>query len=218
MKKSTLSLLFISISALILSSCGRDSDGSSAMRDRIKSLWGDDPDALLASEGFYGPKDDDFIPLQEQDLKSQFADRAIPQPSSIPGEPGSGIPTLDKFREPLAQLASVFKTIYFNTDDHVVRKPEYFQVIDRVADYMKSHPKTVISVGGHCDERASEAYNLALGTRRSNFVRSLLVQKGIDPERIHTISYGKEHPSDYGHNASAWSKNRRVEFKLYEKN
>lgn len=218
MKTSTFTLLLISLSTFILSSCNRDADGSSAMRERMKSLWGDNPDAMLASEGFYGPRDDDFIPLQEQDLKSQFADRAIPQPTSIPGDPGSGIPTLDKFREPLAHLATIFKTVYFNTDDHVLRKPEYFQIIDRIAAYMKSHSEMVISVGGHCDERASEAYNLALGTRRSSFVRSLLVQKGIDPERIHTISYGKEHPTDHSHTAIAWSKNRRVEFKLYEKN
>ena len=82
---------------------------------------------------------------------------------------------------------------------------------------MKKNPNVYIFVSGHCDERASEAYNLALGTRRANTLRSLLVKKGVNPNHIYTISFGKEMPVDLGHTAEAWSKNRRVEFKIFQK-
>ncbi|MGE5196373.1 MAG: OmpA family protein, partial [Anaerolineae bacterium] len=89
--------------------------------------------------------------------------------------------------------------------------------IDKIASYLKEHKDTFIFVLGHCDERGPEAYNLALGSRRANTIRSLLVQKGVDLNQIHTISYGKERPIDAGHTPEAWQKNRRAEFKVYQK-
>lgn len=211
-------LLSYSITALILSSCNRNrGDNSSMSSNYNKGLWGDNPEAILANEGLYGPQDEDYIPLREEDLQNQYAELAIPQPSEIPGEPGSGIPTLDKFKEAIADLAKIFQNVYFQTDDYTLRKSEYFNIVDRITSYLKENPKVYISVAGHCDERASEAYNLSLGSKRANAIRTLLVQKGIDPNRIHTISFGKEKPADIGHSQSAWSKNRRVEFRIYEK-
>ncbi|MBI3236675.1 MAG: OmpA family protein, partial [Chlamydiales bacterium] len=86
-----------------------------------------------------------------------------------------------------------------------------------MASYLKAHPNVYLFVTGHCDERGPEAYNLALGTRRANYVRGYLVKNGVDANRIHTVSYGKEKPCDLRHNAEGWSKNRRAEFKIYEK-
>lgn len=205
---------------LLMAGCSHTSNTVSALKskwEQLKSIWGDDTEGMLASEGFYGPLEAEFIPLEEEDLQMQFAEAAVPQPKAIPGNPGSGIPSLDQFKRVFAELAQIFQNVYFNTDDYVLRKPEHLQTIDRAASYLKKHPGTYISVGGHCDERGSESYNLALGTRRSNYVRSLLVQRGVNPNQIHSISYGKEHPLDLGHNASSWTKNRRVEFKIYEK-
>ena len=209
MKKEWILILF---AGWFLAGCNSNSDHAALLRSAFEAS-----DEMLAREGFYGPKDEDYIPLYEEDLKTQFAERAIPQPYDIPGQVGSGIPTLDKFRKPLAELALIFKTVYFNTDDPILRKPEYLEVVDKIASHLKSHPKVVISVAGHCDQRASEAYNLALGTKRANHVRSCLVKKGIDPNRIHTISYGKEQPADDRSTPAAWAKNRRVEFQLFEK-
>lgn len=210
-------LLTYSITALILSSCNRNGGNCSSMKSKeTKSLWGN-PDDALASQGLYGPQDEDFIPLRDEDLQTQYAELAIPQPRDIPGEPGSGIPTLDKFRVAIADLAKVFQNVYFSSDDYMLRKGDYFKIIDTIATYLKDHQNVYVSIEGHCDERASEAYNLALGTRRANHVRTLLVQRGIDPNRIHTISYGKEKPVDFGHGQSAWSKNRRAEFRIYDK-
>lgn len=212
----------LSIIALLalLGGCSHSTSAMSAIRskwDIIKSLWGEDTDGMLASEGFYGPIDDEFIPLEEDDLEMQFAEATVPQPREIPGDPGSSIPSLDQFKRAFADLAQIFQNVYFNTDDHVLRRPEYLQVIDRIATYMKKHTHVYVSVGGHCDERASESYNLALASRRSNYIRSLLVQRGVDGSRVHSVSYGKEQPIDFGHNPAAWARNRRAEFKIYEK-
>lgn len=217
MKKIWLGIL---CSFLVLSGCTYSGGPLSALQTRwekLKKLWGDDTEGMLASEGFYGPLDDEFIPLEEDDLHTQLSESAIPQPKEIPGAPGGNIPSLGQFRKAFADLAQIFQNVYFNTDDHILRRPEYTQVIDRVATYLKKHPNVYISVGGHCDERGSEAYNLSLGTRRSNYVRTALVQRGINPNRIHSISHGKEQPVDKGHNPSAWARNRRAEFRIWEK-
>jgi len=179
-----------------------------------RSLWGSEE---TASDDFFGPNDEDFVALKDEDLKTQFADGAIPQPKHSPGEMGSGLPGIDGFHTPIGSESSIFRSVYFNTDDHILRGKEQLEIIEKISAYMKSHAEVAIFVSGHCDERAPEAYNLALGARRANYIRSQLIQKGVDPERIHTISYGKERPTDLGHNQEAWSKNRRGEFRIYQK-
>ncbi len=188
---------------------------SSQINKSGNSLWGNEDEAV--SEALAGPIDEDFIPLKEEDLKLQFADGAIPQPKDTPGEEGSALPGVDKFGQPFGDLAVVFRTLHFNTDDYILRGKESLASIDRIADYLKSHPKTFVFIEGHCDERGPQAYNLALGTRRSNYVRTLLVEKGVDLNQLHTISYGKEHPIVDGHSNDVWAKNRRAEFKIYQK-
>lgn len=208
------------LTLMLLTGCAHNAGPLSGLRTKwqeLKGLWGDDTDGMLASEGFYGPLDEEFIPLEEDDLQMEFADAAIPQPREIPGSPGSNLPSLGQFKKAFAELAQIFQNVYFVTADHVIRRPEYMQVIDRAANYLKKHPNVYVSVGGHCDERGSESYNLALGTRRSNYVRSLLIQRGINPNRIHSITHGKEQPVDLGHNPSSWARNRRVEFRIWEK-
>ena len=180
------------------------------------ALWG--ADALSDdNEGVFGMSDEEFIALNEEDLKSQFAESVVPQSNITPGEAGSGLPGISHFKNPTAILASIFRTVYFNTNTHILRSQEYINTLSRVATYLKEHPNLYIFISGNCDERGPEAYNLALGTRRSNYVRTLLVKKGVSPDQIFTVSYGKEKPVDPGHNHRAWAKNRRAEFKIYEK-
>jgi len=201
-----------------LTSCSHPSHMAKSLQTKwkkLKSIWGEDQEGMLASGGFYGPLEEEFIPLEEDDLHMQFAESVIAQPKDVPGE--NGLPSLNQFKKAFAHLAHLFQNVYFNTDDYMLRRPEYLAKIDKMATYLKKHPNTYISVEGHCDERGSEAYNLALGTRRSNYIRSLFAQRGVNPNQVHTISYGKEQPIDLGHNASSWARNRRVEFKLYEK-
>ena len=86
------------------------------------------------------------------------------------------------------------------------------QVLQANAEVLRSYPSWQISIEGHCDERGTAEYNLALGERRAVAARNYLVSLGIPADRVKTVSYGKEFPFDPGHNEEAWSKNRRAHF------
>ncbi len=178
------------------------------------SLWGGS-DELSAQEKIKGPNEEEFIPLREEDLQTGFSEGAIPQPKETPGELGSSLPGADSFQNPSGNLFAIFRTLYFNTDDYVLRSKESLQALDKIAAYLKEHPKTHLFIEGHCDERGPEAYNLSLGARRANSVRALLVQRGVDLNRVHTVSYGKEKPAEIGHSSEVWAKNRRAQFKIH---
>lgn len=181
----------------------------------LQSLWGQAPQAQ--EEPFFSSSQEDFIALNNEDLKQQFADDATPQPKHSPGDRGSGLPGIEGFHSPSGQEASIFKTLYFNTDEHILRSEESLQALDQIAKFLKAHPSCYIFVAGHCDERGPEAYNLALGTRRANYVRGYLIKQGVNLNQIHTISYGKERPCNLAHTPDAWSQNRRAEFKIYNR-
>jgi peptidoglycan-associated lipoprotein len=85
------------------------------------------------------------------------------------------------------------------------------------ADIMKKYPTWVVTIEGHADERGTAEYNLALGERRAQAVRTYLLSLGIAPHRLRTISYGKEFPFDAGHDEAAWARNRRGHFVITEK-
>ena len=85
------------------------------------------------------------------------------------------------------------------------------------ADIMRRYPSWIVTIEGHCDERGTAEYNLALGERRAVAVRTYLVALGIAPDRLRTVSYGKEFPFDPGHTDSAWAKNRRAHFVITSK-
>ncbi len=98
--------------------------------------------------------------------------------------------------------------VYFELDSAVIRKNEQSKLED-IANFFKTNTNDVLMVEGHCDERGTEQYNLALGDRRSLAVREYLANLGVEPARIHTVSFGESRPVDPGHNEAAWSKNRR---------
>jgi peptidoglycan-associated lipoprotein len=81
--------------------------------------------------------------------------------------------------------------------------------LDRQAIWLKKYPQTEITVEGHCDERGTREYNLALGERRAVAVKNYLVADGINASRVKTVSYGKERPAVLGSNEAAWAQNRR---------
>ena len=86
--------------------------------------------------------------------------------------------------------------------------------MENVANYLKQNMTEKVKVDGHCDERGTEEYNRSLGERRALTVRAQLVRLGVTPDRIRTLSYGEDMPSDPGHDEAAWGKNRRAEFIL----
>ena len=88
------------------------------------------------------------------------------------------------------------------------------RILDENARWLRKHSRVKVQIEGHCDERGTVEYNLALGQRRASSVRKYLAAMGINPSRLFTISYGEEQPVDPGHDETAWAKNRRVHFKI----
>ena len=98
--------------------------------------------------------------------------------------------------------------VYFETDKHNITSAAAF-TLESQANWLKSTPGFQLIVEGHCDERGTREYNLALGERRANAAKDYLMTYGVSSDRITVISYGKERPVDSGSNPLAWSKNRR---------
>lgn len=164
---------------------------------------------------------DEFVPLSDQPYEDQvaMANYVSQQPRETPGDPGSSIPGIEYFQDPRSNpaLAGVFRNIYFEYNSSLVKGQDNLNTVRDVANYMKRNPNTYIFVEGHCDERGPEAYNLALGSHRSNSVRNILLQEGVNPDNVFTISYGKERPVSNDHTEEAWNVNRRAEFKVYQR-
>lgn len=216
-------VLWAAIAALSAGCCRNSSEtwenvktAGRYMQRGVDSLWGKDYESrmLTSDEEFLGPYDEDFIPLNDSDLKRiALLDAAIPQPRGIPGE--GGVPAFDRFHVPPDALG--FNLVHFETDEHVLRNKADIQAMQHIASYLKKHPTAYLLIEGHTDERASASYNLSLGMRRANHLRAVLVKNGVDLNRIYTVSRGKENPLALGHGQEDWKQNRRAEFKLYEK-
>jgi peptidoglycan-associated lipoprotein len=105
--------------------------------------------------------------------------------------------------------SKLLKDIHFDFDKYDIR-PGDAEILKENAAVLTMNPKVKIQIEGHCDERGTIEYNLALGERRANNTKKYLSSLGISADRISTISYGKERPLDPGHNEEAWAKNRRA--------
>jgi peptidoglycan-associated lipoprotein len=106
---------------------------------------------------------------------------------------------------------SPLKPVFFGYDAAEVDAAGQ-RALESNAEILKKYANWQISIEGHCDERGTAEYNLALGERRAVSARNYLVSLGIAADRVKTVSYGKEFPFDPGHNEAAWSKNRRAHF------
>jgi peptidoglycan-associated lipoprotein len=105
--------------------------------------------------------------------------------------------------------SKLLKDIYFDFDKYDIRLEDTV-ILKGNAEVLKKYLKVKIQIEGHCDERGTNEYNLALGERRANSTKNYLASLGISQDRISTISYGEEKPLDPGHNEEAWGKNRRA--------
>ena len=107
------------------------------------------------------------------------------------------------------KLAAVGNTVYFGYDSAALDGNSQATLF-RQAAFLKGNPSLTVTIEGHCDERGTREYNLALGERRAAAARDYLLAQGIDPARIRVISYGKERPVAAGSSETSWSKNRRA--------
>jgi peptidoglycan-associated lipoprotein len=139
----------------------------------------------------------------------------VNEPVPVPPEPVAedtiGSKSLDDLNRD-----SPLKPLFFELDSADV-SGEGQQILQANASIIKKYPAWQITVEGHCDERGTAEYNLALGERRALAAKNYLVSLGIPADKIRVVSYGKEFPFEPGHDESAWSKNRRAHFVITAK-
>lgn len=145
----------------------------------------------------------------KQDVKIQTEEPApvVTEPEPAPAAPPKEV----KVEEKAAPEPLILETIYFDYDKYDLTSSA-LQTLALNARGLKSHTPARIMIEGHCDERGTVEYNLALGDKRAKAARDYLVSLGVEPSRISIISYGKERPVDPRHSEDAWAKNRRAEF------
>jgi peptidoglycan-associated lipoprotein len=139
-------------------------------------------------------------------------------PVAQPEAAGSGAP-MDSLGSELMREAAVpesstlkLEKVFFDYDSYTLTA-QTREILARNAEWLRQNPVAKLTIEGHCDERGSDEYNLALGQRRADAVKNYLLSLGIAAERLSDISYGEERPAVDGSDESAWSKNRRAEFR-----
>jgi peptidoglycan-associated lipoprotein len=169
---------------------------------------------------------------KKQTVKSEGTSGApgatsAPAAGKTDGMPASGAPGAPVAAAPAERPASAsapgvaateeklsqFDDVRFDFDKSVVRE-DGRKTSQAVADYLKKNPRAKMLIEGHCDERGTSEYNMALGERRATAVMTYLVSLGVPSAELSTVSFGKEKPLDTGHDEGAWAKNRRAHFVL----
>jgi len=128
-----------------------------------------------------------------------------PPPSGPAGPPGGASAVVPGSQQDLAQSAG--DRVFFEFDRSDI-SPEAQQTLQRQVSWLQRFPNVTVTIEGHCDERGTREYNLALGERRANAAKQVLVAGGIPSSRVSTISYGKDRPVVPGSNEEAWAQNR----------
>ncbi len=139
---------------------------------------------------------------QEGDTEVVAEVEAAPETSVAPVRTGPEPGTQEDL------VLNVGDRVFFDLDKYDLKRKAR-RTLENQAAWLNKYPRTKIVIEGHCDERGTREYNLALGERRANAVKNYLVALGVNESRISTLSYGKERPVALGSNESAWAQNRR---------
>lgn len=131
---------------------------------------------------------------------------AAPTTPAAPSQPTGPVPGTQQH---FVQQMQGRDTIYFDTDKYDIDAEDQAALREQAA-YLQQYPNIRATIEGHCDERGTREYNLALGERRANAAKNYLVSLGISADRLTTVSYGKERPVALGSNEQAWARNRRA--------
>jgi len=131
-------------------------------------------------------------------------------PGPAGGPPGGGVGSRNIVPGSQQDLAASAGDRVFFAFDRSDIMPEARQILARQADWLRRYPNVTVTIEGHCDERGTREYNLALGERRAQAAKNVLVASGIPASRISTISYGKERPAVVGSSEESYAQNRRA--------
>jgi peptidoglycan-associated lipoprotein len=140
----------------------------------------------------------------------------VPETTPIPPEPAISDDSLAGKDLDVINKNSPFQPVFYALDSSELDQAGQ-QALNANAEVLRKYATWIITIEGHCDERGTAEYNLALGERRALAAKTYLVSLGIPTERLRTVSYGKEFPFDPGHDEAAWSKNRRAHFVVTSK-
>jgi peptidoglycan-associated lipoprotein len=134
-----------------------------------------------------------------------------PEPTPAPAPPPTAAPVPAKPQPAEFTAVAAMRDIHFDFDKSEIR-PEAARILDANADWLRSNADHIVLIEGHCDERGTNEYNLALGERRARAAMDYLTSKGIAGSRLQIISYGEERPLCTDHNEGCWARNRRDHF------
>lgn len=138
-----------------------------------------------------------------------------PSASAVSSE-GSAASALEINADSDSGKAGALQTVYFDFNSSVLRS-DTRSALESNASFLKENPSVKVIVEGHCDERGSVQYNIALGEKRAKSIKRFLTSMGVESSRVETATYGKERPVAFGHDESAWSQNRRGNFVISAK-
>ena len=157
-------------------------------------------------------------PTPAPEVKVEPTPVPVPVPTEAPIVAPVAEPVAETLPADLAELnkKGYLKDVFFDYDQYDIRADQR-DALAANAEWLKKWPTVKIQVEGHCDERGSNKYNMALGDKRANAARDYLVSLDIDASRISTLSYGEERPFDTGHDEAAWAQNRRGHFVVIAK-
>lgn len=139
---------------------------------------------------------------------------SLPPPISSPGGIESSV-LPEPIRGQQAVETGDLKRIYYTFDSASLLEPAKAQLNEN-ANWLRANPNVTIQIEGHCDTRGTADYNYSLGQRRADVARDYLIQQGIAPQRLHTISYGADRPDDPGNSDLSHARNRRAQFLIYQ--
>ncbi len=146
-------------------------------------------------------------PIKPESPKSQETPPPMAGTQTAMAEAAAGVAATE-------EKASQFDDIRFDYDKSFIRE-DAKPALAKVADFLKKNPAAKVQIEGHCDERGTAEYNMALGARRAESAKKYLLSLGVKGKSaVSTVSYGKEKPVDPGHTEDAWAKNRRGHFVL----
>ena len=186
------------LSLLIVLCCGTLVAGGCAKKQVVK---GDDTATTAPATKPAEPVKPAQPPVKEETVKEQPIQE-------------SPIASADQDTRPAgsaAQQEAALERIFFDFDSYLLTQSAR-ETLSKNAEWLKGNSGAKLQIEGHCDERGSDEYNLALGEKRAKSAQNYLVTLGVAKDRLSTISYGEEKPLEQGQNETAWAKNRRAEF------
>ncbi|MGE5346416.1 MAG: peptidoglycan-associated lipoprotein Pal [Acidithiobacillales bacterium] len=151
-------------------------------------------------------------PVQTAPVPTPVPTPEAPTPVTVPPRPETPPPPEMKVTDrSLVEISGYLKSAYFDYDKSDIR-PDAREALNADADFLKKWQTLKVTIEGHCDERGTREYNMALGQRRASAAKEYLVSLGVDASRLTTISYGKERPFCTEHNEECWQQNRQAHF------